>query len=278
MPRSCAGRPADRPAPRRGGVSPRGRRRRRRRRPRRCRSRSTGARRRPTRCAPAVPLVRHAPMLPGVRAERGSAPGVLPAVSQGSPERGASDSADAPETPPPRRHRDVRLGDLADDPDAGGLHRGAGLPRGARDPVGAADHRQRLAHVRPDGVPRQHRDVRPVGMLAALWLPRRWWLLGAVVAVGLSVGIEQYQGASCRTGCRTRATCCRTGSAGSSARRSSGCSAVCCRHRDDVVCVPARPDHLVGFSGCRRTAADKERSCIRHEHRATDRKGIIHGT
>lgn len=35
----------------------------------------------------------------------------------------------------------------------------------------------------------------PVGMLAALWLPRRWWLLGAVVAVGLSVGIEQYQGA-----------------------------------------------------------------------------------
>ncbi|OEI69053.1 hypothetical protein Cus16_0882 [Curtobacterium sp. ER1/6] len=33
----------------------------------------------------------------------------------------------------------------------------------------------------------------PVGMLAALWLPRRWWLLGAVVAVGLSVGIEVAQ-------------------------------------------------------------------------------------
>uniref|UniRef100_A0A942SZT8 VanZ family protein n=1 Tax=Neobacillus citreus TaxID=2833578 RepID=A0A942SZT8_9BACI len=34
----------------------------------------------------------------------------------------------------------------------------------------------------------------PVGMLAALWLPRRWWILGAIVAVGLSVGIELYQG------------------------------------------------------------------------------------
>ncbi len=35
----------------------------------------------------------------------------------------------------------------------------------------------------------------PVGVLAALWLPRRWWLLGAVVGVGLSCGIELYQGA-----------------------------------------------------------------------------------
>ncbi|PZE66434.1 MULTISPECIES: VanZ family protein [unclassified Curtobacterium] len=33
----------------------------------------------------------------------------------------------------------------------------------------------------------------PVGLIAALWLPRRWWILGAVVAVGLSVGIEFAQ-------------------------------------------------------------------------------------
>jgi glycopeptide antibiotics resistance protein len=33
----------------------------------------------------------------------------------------------------------------------------------------------------------------PVGLIAALWLPRRWWVLGAVVAVGLSVGIEFAQ-------------------------------------------------------------------------------------
>ncbi|QCR43024.1 VanZ family protein [Curtobacterium sp. SGAir0471] len=33
----------------------------------------------------------------------------------------------------------------------------------------------------------------PVGMIAALWLPRRWWLAGAVVAVVLSVGIELAQ-------------------------------------------------------------------------------------
>lgn len=35
----------------------------------------------------------------------------------------------------------------------------------------------------------------PVGMLAAAWLPRRWWVLGALVAVALSSGIELYQGA-----------------------------------------------------------------------------------
>ncbi|MGN7191692.1 VanZ family protein [Curtobacterium sp. MCBA15_004] len=35
----------------------------------------------------------------------------------------------------------------------------------------------------------------PVGVLAALWLPRRWWVLGAVVAVGLSTGIELAQAA-----------------------------------------------------------------------------------
>ncbi|WFR68573.1 VanZ family protein [Curtobacterium flaccumfaciens] len=33
----------------------------------------------------------------------------------------------------------------------------------------------------------------PVGMLAALWLPRRWWILGAVVGVALSAGIEIAQ-------------------------------------------------------------------------------------
>ncbi len=33
----------------------------------------------------------------------------------------------------------------------------------------------------------------PVGMLAALWLPRRWWILGALVAVALSTGIEVAQ-------------------------------------------------------------------------------------
>ncbi|WP_022905316.1 VanZ family protein [Curtobacterium sp. B18] len=33
----------------------------------------------------------------------------------------------------------------------------------------------------------------PVGMLAALWLPRRWWILGALVAVVLSTGIEFAQ-------------------------------------------------------------------------------------
>ena len=33
----------------------------------------------------------------------------------------------------------------------------------------------------------------PVGMIAAMWLPRRWWLLAAVVAVGLSAGIEVAQ-------------------------------------------------------------------------------------
>lgn len=33
----------------------------------------------------------------------------------------------------------------------------------------------------------------PVGMLAALWLPRRWWILGAFVAVVLSTGIEAAQ-------------------------------------------------------------------------------------
>jgi len=33
----------------------------------------------------------------------------------------------------------------------------------------------------------------PVGVIAALWLPRRWWILGALVAVGLSVGIEFAQ-------------------------------------------------------------------------------------
>ncbi|EYT63834.1 MULTISPECIES: VanZ family protein [Curtobacterium] len=33
----------------------------------------------------------------------------------------------------------------------------------------------------------------PVGMLAALWLPRRWWILGALVAVALSTGIEFAQ-------------------------------------------------------------------------------------
>ncbi|SDQ41438.1 VanZ like family protein [Curtobacterium sp. UNCCL20] len=33
----------------------------------------------------------------------------------------------------------------------------------------------------------------PVGMLAALWLPRRWWFLGAVVGVALSAGIEVAQ-------------------------------------------------------------------------------------
>ncbi|MGN8050002.1 VanZ family protein [Curtobacterium sp. 22159] len=35
----------------------------------------------------------------------------------------------------------------------------------------------------------------PVGVLAALWLPRRWWILGAVVGVALSVGIESAQAA-----------------------------------------------------------------------------------
>ena len=33
----------------------------------------------------------------------------------------------------------------------------------------------------------------PVGMIAALWLPRRWWIVGAVVAVVLSSGIEFAQ-------------------------------------------------------------------------------------
>jgi glycopeptide antibiotics resistance protein len=33
----------------------------------------------------------------------------------------------------------------------------------------------------------------PVGVIAALWLPRRWWMLGALVAVVLSVGIEFAQ-------------------------------------------------------------------------------------
>ena len=35
----------------------------------------------------------------------------------------------------------------------------------------------------------------PVGMIAAMWLPRRWWFLAAVVAVALSAGIELAQGA-----------------------------------------------------------------------------------
>lgn len=33
----------------------------------------------------------------------------------------------------------------------------------------------------------------PVGMIAALWLPRRWWILGALVGVALSAGIELAQ-------------------------------------------------------------------------------------
>jgi glycopeptide antibiotics resistance protein len=33
----------------------------------------------------------------------------------------------------------------------------------------------------------------PVGMIAAMWFPRRWWPLAAVLAVGLSVGIEWTQ-------------------------------------------------------------------------------------
>lgn len=35
----------------------------------------------------------------------------------------------------------------------------------------------------------------PVGMIAAMWLPRRWWFVAAVLAVGLSAGIEIAQGA-----------------------------------------------------------------------------------
>jgi glycopeptide antibiotics resistance protein len=35
----------------------------------------------------------------------------------------------------------------------------------------------------------------PVGAIAAMWLPRRWFILAAVLAVGLSAGIEYVQGA-----------------------------------------------------------------------------------
>ncbi|MGU3411907.1 VanZ family protein [Microbacterium sp. M1A1_1b] len=33
----------------------------------------------------------------------------------------------------------------------------------------------------------------PVGAIAALWLPRRWWAVAAVIAVALSAGIELAQ-------------------------------------------------------------------------------------
>lgn len=33
----------------------------------------------------------------------------------------------------------------------------------------------------------------PVGAIAAMWLPRRWWFVAAVVAVALSAGIELAQ-------------------------------------------------------------------------------------
>ena len=33
----------------------------------------------------------------------------------------------------------------------------------------------------------------PVGMIAAMWLPRRWWIVAALLTVGLSAGIEFTQ-------------------------------------------------------------------------------------
>jgi glycopeptide antibiotics resistance protein len=33
----------------------------------------------------------------------------------------------------------------------------------------------------------------PVGMIGAMWLPRRWWFVAAMLAVGLSAGIEFTQ-------------------------------------------------------------------------------------
>jgi hypothetical protein len=111
----------------------------------------------------------------------------------------------------------------------------------------------------------------PVGALAALWLPRRWWILGAMVAVALSVGIELAQAEYLPYRVADPGTSCRTASAACSGRRWSDCSGACSRSLVVAACAPARPETLVGFSGCRRTAADKERSCSRHGHRATDR-------
>ncbi len=82
----------------------------------------------------------------------------------------------------------------------------------------------------------------PVGMLAALWLPRRWWLLGAVVAVGLSVGIEAAQAVYLPDRVADPRDVSRTASAACSAPPWSGSAGASCRPRGAGVCAPGRPE------------------------------------
>ncbi|WIB36885.1 VanZ family protein [Curtobacterium sp. MCJR17_043] len=133
----------------------------------------------------------------------------------------------------------------------------------------------------------------PVGLIAALWLPRRWWVLGAVVAVALSVGIEFAQAVYLPY---------RVADPPRRAVERHGWSARCDVRRlrpepaagAPTAPSPAGPDRLTAARragralvcsfGCRRTAADQERSHSRCGHRATDTlsrragKGILHGT
>ncbi len=138
--------------------------------------------------AAARPLLRQASMLaaghsvvPGARVARGPPQwGAAGCQEPAAILTGCSGSSCCSPSPP------ATLGDLADDPHAAGLHACAGrAPLLHGDRLGCSSCR--TVPGSPTTGSSSSANIGmfvPVGrMIAALWLPRRWWLLGAVVAV-----------------------------------------------------------------------------------------------